>query len=189
MEQVNELLTQWTQNITELKTIRNHLEQETKHYGQKHHIPKKPKTNFNNQDNGTKKVYELWQELYKITGDSQEAFNIYVQRLTLKQLLVLANRHLLRLNERYSLKMPETYTKGQELNFYLVDHYQTGRLRPVETASGDTLFKLRKKEGKKNFSAPVSFIRTWSTRVLTFIPFCLGCKQNYKIFHATNIRG
>jgi len=136
-----------------------------------------------------KKVYELWQELYKIIGGSQEAFNIYVQRLTLKQLLVLANRHLLRLNERYSLKMPETYTKGQELNFYLVDHYQTGRLRPVETASGDTLFKLRKKEGKKNFSAPVSFIRTWSTRVLTFIPFCLGCKQNYKIFHATNIRG
>ncbi len=86
------------------------------------------------------KVYDLWQELYKIIGGSKDAFNVYVQRLTLKQLLHLANLHLYRLNKRYSLKMPETYKAKEELNFYLIDHYQTDQLRLVETSSGGEKF-------------------------------------------------
>ena len=87
-----------------------------------------------------KKVYDIWQELYKIIGGSKDAFNVYVQRLTLKQLLGLANRHLYRLNKRYSLKMPETYKAKEELNFYLIDHYQTDQMRLVETSSGGEKF-------------------------------------------------
>jgi len=87
-----------------------------------------------------KSVFDLWQELYKIIGGSKDAFNVYVQRLTLKQLLNLANLHLYRLNKRYSLKMPETYKPKEELNFYLIDHYQTDQMRLVETSSGGEKF-------------------------------------------------
>ena len=87
-----------------------------------------------------KSVFYLWQELYKIIGGSKDAFNVYVQRLTLKQLLNLANLHLYRLNKRYSLKMPETYKVREELNFYLIDHYQTDQMRLVETSSGGEKF-------------------------------------------------
>ncbi len=92
------------------------------------------------QIDAQQKVYDLWQELYKIIGGSQDAFNVYVQRLTLKQLLHLANWHLYRLNKRYSLKMPDTYKSREELNFYLVDHYQTDQMRLVETSSGGEKF-------------------------------------------------
>ncbi len=92
------------------------------------------------QIDAQKKVVDLWQELYKIIGGSQHAFNVYVQRLTLQQLLHLANIHLYRLNKRYSLKLPETYKAKEELNFFLIDHYQTGQKRLVETASGGEKF-------------------------------------------------
>ncbi len=87
-----------------------------------------------------KSIFDLWQELYKIIGGSKDAFNVYVQRLTLKQLLNMANLHLFRLNKRYSLKMPETYKAKEELNFYLIDHYQTNQMRLVETSSGGEKF-------------------------------------------------
>ncbi len=92
------------------------------------------------QIDAQKKVFELWQELYKIIGGSKDAFNVYVQRLTLKQLLDLANIHLYRLNKRYSLQMPDTYKAKEELNFYLIDHYQTGQMRLIETSSGGEKF-------------------------------------------------
>ena len=65
---------------------------------------------------------------------------MYVQRLTLKQLLDLANVHLYNLNKRYSLKLEDTYKPKEELNFNLIDHYQTDRARLVDTCSGGEKF-------------------------------------------------
>ncbi|MDC0584438.1 AAA family ATPase [Bacteroidales bacterium] len=84
----------------------------------------------------------VWRELFKIIGNSKDAFNVYVQRLTLKHLLDLANVHLYKLNKRYSLKMEEDYKPKEELNFNLIDHYQTDQVRLVDTSSGGEKFLI-----------------------------------------------
>ncbi len=86
------------------------------------------------------KICGVWKELFKIIGNSKDAFNVYVQRLTLKHLLDLANVHLYKLNKRYSLKMEEGYKPKEELNFNLIDHYQTDQARLVDTSSGGEKF-------------------------------------------------
>ena len=85
-------------------------------------------------------ICNVWKELFKIIGNSKDAFNSYVQRLTLKHLLDLANVHLFKLNKRYSLKMEEQSGVREELNFNLIDHYQTDRARLVDTSSGGEKF-------------------------------------------------
>lgn len=85
-------------------------------------------------------ICNTWRDLYKIIGNSKEAFNVYVQRLTLKHLLDLANVHLFNLNKRYSLKMEQDYKPKEELNFNLIDHYQTDQARLVDTSSGGEKF-------------------------------------------------
>ena len=93
-----------------------------------------------NQIKEQEKVCNVWRSLFKIIGSSKDAFNTYVQRLTLKQLLELANVHLYRLNKRYSLKMEDNYKPKEELNFNLIDHYQTDQARLVDTSSGGEKF-------------------------------------------------
>jgi exonuclease SbcC len=85
-------------------------------------------------------VCAVWRDLFKIIGNSKDAFNVYVQRLTLKQLLDLANVHLYKLNKRYSLKIETDYKPKEELNFNLIDHYQTDQVRLVDTSSGGEKF-------------------------------------------------
>jgi len=85
-------------------------------------------------------IVKIWKQLFHIIGNSKEAFNIYVQRLTLKNLLKLANSHLYQLNKRYSLQMNESYKSGEELNFNLIDHFQTDQSRLVDTSSGGEKF-------------------------------------------------
>ena len=85
-------------------------------------------------------ICAVWKELFQIIGNSKDAFNVYVQRLTLKHLLDLANVHLFKLNKRYSLKMEEAYKPKEELNFNLIDHYQTDQARLVDTSSGGEKF-------------------------------------------------
>lgn len=85
-------------------------------------------------------ICKVWKELFVIIGNSKDAFNIYVQRLTLSHLLDLANVHLFKLNKRYSLKMEENYKPKEELNFNLIDHYQTDQARLVDTSSGGEKF-------------------------------------------------
>ncbi|MBE7685488.1 AAA family ATPase [Tenacibaculum piscium] len=85
-------------------------------------------------------ICNVWKQLFKIIGNSKDAFNIYVQRLTLKHLLDLANVHLYKLNKRYSLKMEDSYKQKEELNFNLIDHYQTDQARLVDTSSGGEKF-------------------------------------------------
>ena len=85
-------------------------------------------------------VCSTWKQLFQLIGNSKDAFNIYVQRITLQNLLELANIHLYQLNKRYSLKMEKTYKKGEELNFNLIDLYQTNQSRLVETSSGGEKF-------------------------------------------------
>ncbi len=86
--------------------------------------------------------YNKWSQLLTLIGGSKHAFNTYVQRLTLRNLIQLANLHLYKLNKRYSLKMDDFYKPGDELNFKLVDHYQTDVTRFVDTSSGGEKFLI-----------------------------------------------
>lgn len=88
------------------------------------------------------KQVKKWKDLMDLLGGSKHAFNTYVQRLTLKSLIGLANIHLYKLNKRYSLKMKENYGSNEELNFNLVDHYQTDEERYVDTSSGGEKFLI-----------------------------------------------
>ena len=95
-------------------------------------------TEINNQE----LIYRKWTSLMTILGGSQDAFNTYVQRLTLKILIDLANLHLYKLNPRYSLLLNPQYKTGEELNFRLTDHYQAGETRLVDTLSGGEKFLI-----------------------------------------------
>ncbi len=86
------------------------------------------------------KSLKKWTDLIHLLGGSKDAFNTYVQRLTLQNLIAFANIHLFKLNKRYSLKMNSNYKTGEELNFNLIDHYQTGQVRYVDTSSGGEKF-------------------------------------------------
>ncbi len=106
-----------------------------------HQIKERNKTVFDEIDK-QEKVLKKWTDLMSLLGGSKDAFNIYVQRLTLQSLIQLANVHLFRLNKRYSLKMEKEYKVGEELNFKLVDEYQTGQMRYVDTSSGGEKFLI-----------------------------------------------
>lgn len=88
------------------------------------------------------KKVDKWATLMKLIGGSKDAFNTYVQRLTLQNLIHLANLHLFKLNKRYSLEMDATYSQGEELTFKLVDHYQAEDKRLVDTCSGGEKFLI-----------------------------------------------
>jgi len=92
--------------------------------------------------NSQEEVLKKWQGLLNLLGGSKDAFNTYVQRLTLNNLINLANIHLYKLNRRYSLELNKTYLKGEELNFMLLDHYQTDETRLVDTSSGGEKFLI-----------------------------------------------
>lgn len=93
-----------------------------------------------------KKVLDKWRTLFDLLGGTKDAFNIYVQRLTLRSLINYANLHLNKLNDRYSLRLSDIKTEdkgaNKELNIELIDHYQTGSIRAVETCSGGESFLL-----------------------------------------------
>ncbi len=83
-----------------------------------------------------------WQRLLSVLGGSSHAFNTYVQRLTLKNLIDLANIHLRKLNARYTLVMEEKYKPGEELDFKMIDHYLADELRYIDTSSGGEKFLI-----------------------------------------------
>ena len=91
--------------------------------------------------NKQKEVLSKWEKLFTLLGGSKDAFNIYVQRLTLKSLVNHANLHLQKLNKRYSLRLKD-FEKNEELKMELIDHYQTDSARAVETSSGGESFIL-----------------------------------------------
>ncbi|OIP84590.1 MAG: hypothetical protein AUK44_02020 [Porphyromonadaceae bacterium CG2_30_38_12] len=95
-----------------------------------------------NEIRAQERVCLKWTSLMTVLGGSQDAFNTYVQRLTLKNLINLANMHLYKLNRRYSLQLNANYKPGEELNFKLVDHYQADEMRLVDTSSGGEKFLI-----------------------------------------------
>jgi len=78
-----------------------------------------------------------WIELSAMIGSAQgDKFSKFAQGLTLAQLLQLANRHLLQLNDRYVIQR----TPESELSLQILDRYQADAIRPTRSLSGGESF-------------------------------------------------
>ncbi|MCP2043794.1 AAA family ATPase [Pontibacter sp. HSC-36F09] len=82
-------------------------------------------------------VCHRWSQLADLIGSSDGSkFSRFAQGLTLARLVELANRHLLKLNDRYRiLKSPD-----EDLALQIVDTYQAEAVRPMNTLSGGESF-------------------------------------------------
>lgn len=80
---------------------------------------------------------DRFQKLSALIGSADgKKFSRFAQGLTLARLTELANRHLLRLSDRYSiLKSP-----GKDLDLQIIDAYQADVIRPMSTLSGGESF-------------------------------------------------
>ncbi|QNK61368.1 hypothetical protein H7F33_12410 [Pedobacter sp. PAMC26386] len=83
------------------------------------------------------KESDRFQKLAALIGSADgKKFSRFAQGLTLARLTELANRHLLRLSDRYSiLKSPE-----KDLDLQIIDGYQADVIRPMSTLSGGESF-------------------------------------------------
>lgn len=83
------------------------------------------------------KEFDRFQQLSALIGSADgKKFSRFAQGLTLSRLTELANRHLLRLSDRYSIyKSPE-----KDLDLQIIDGYQADVVRPMSTLSGGESF-------------------------------------------------
>ncbi|KAA9340532.1 SbcC/MukB-like Walker B domain-containing protein [Adhaeribacter soli] len=83
------------------------------------------------------KEAERWERLSELIGsESGKKFSKFAQGLTLAKLVMLANRHLLKLNDRYLLQK----APNSDLELQMIDTYQADAVRSVNTLSGGESF-------------------------------------------------
>ena len=86
---------------------------------------------------GQEQDSDLWQRLDGLIGSAKgDKFRKFAQGLTLDHLLLLANRHLMRLHGRYLLRRKPT----GELELDIVDSWQGDTTRDTRTLSGGEAF-------------------------------------------------
>jgi exonuclease SbcC len=85
-----------------------------------------------------KQEVNRWAQLSDLIGDATgNKFARFAQELTLRQVLLLANRHLKRLSDRYVIK----HVKAENLDeLFVVDTYHGNAERSVKTLSGGESF-------------------------------------------------
>jgi exonuclease SbcC len=84
--------------------------------------------------------YARWDKLRALIGSADgSVFARFAQGLTLERLTILANRHLVQLNPRYSVRRAADGEAG-DLELEIVDHYQADAARPMRSLSGGESF-------------------------------------------------
>lgn len=84
---------------------------------------------------------QKWELLNEYIGDAKgHRFSQFAQDLTLRQLMVLANHRLQKLNPRYALDMPHVDTEGDQL--VAIDRDMGDERRSVKTLSGGESFLI-----------------------------------------------
>jgi exonuclease SbcC len=79
----------------------------------------------------------VWQRLRGLIGSHDgRTFRRYAQGISLDVLVLYANRHLLRLSDRYRLRRRQ----DEELDLEIEDLHQAGAVRPMESLSGGESF-------------------------------------------------
>lgn len=83
------------------------------------------------------KECERWNRLSDLIGsENGKKFSRFAQGLTLARLTQLANRHLLKLSDRYRI----IKTPDRDLELLIIDGYQADVVRPMSTLSGGESF-------------------------------------------------
>jgi len=81
-----------------------------------------------------------WQILFDLIGDATgNKFNDFAQDLTLQQLLLLANKRLVHLTDRYQIDQP---AEGEDDSLVAIDKHMGGQRRSIKTLSGGETFIL-----------------------------------------------
>jgi len=81
-----------------------------------------------------------WEILNNLIGDAKgNKFNDYAQDLTLSQLLILANKRLVLLTDRYKMDKP---LADEDDSLVAIDEHMGGQRRSVKTLSGGETFLL-----------------------------------------------
>jgi exonuclease SbcC len=84
--------------------------------------------------------YARWDKLRALIGSADgSVFARFAQGLTLERLTILANRHLVQLNRRYSIRRAADGEAG-DLELEIVDHDQADAARPMRSLSGGESF-------------------------------------------------
>jgi len=78
-----------------------------------------------------------WSKIKNLIGSADgKTYRRFVQGLTLEKLVFLANKHLIRLNNRYRIERSD----DKELEIEIVDSWQADTVRPSSTLSGGESF-------------------------------------------------
>lgn len=89
---------------------------------------------------GTKLSIRRWEILNTLIGDATgKKFNDFAQDLSLSQLLLLANRRLTDLSDRYRIDKPK---EDEDDSLVAIDDHMGGQRRSVKTLSGGETFIL-----------------------------------------------
>ena len=92
------------------------------------------------QIESTHRDYVRWDKLRALIGSADgSVFARFAQGLTLERLTTLANRHLVQLNPRYSIRRAADGEAG-DLELEIIDHYQADVARPMRSLSGGESF-------------------------------------------------
>jgi exonuclease SbcC len=128
-EKIDEIAGAKEENNRRIGMLKQQLLADTQH--KKQHAAKLAERELQQQ------VYLRWEDLNRLIGSATgDKFRSFAQGLTLQHLTQLANRHLHRFSERYTLAKKE----GDNLDLEITDGWQAGIARPIASLSGGETF-------------------------------------------------
>jgi exonuclease SbcC len=126
----------WDETQRQFKILQNEMGEIKGNLKQQRSLQQKQKNLLDDIANQQKELHR-WDKLNYLIGSADgKKFRRYAQGLTLDYLIQLANRHLLKLNDRYVLQRG----KDQELSIEVIDTFQADVTRPTNTLSGGETF-------------------------------------------------
>ncbi|AFU70187.1 exonuclease complex subunit SbcC [Psychroflexus torquis ATCC 700755] len=116
LEDIKRVLNNQKENLTEYKTIQDSIIE-------------------------VQKANKKWEVLNRLIGDATGTeFNKFAQDLSLQRLILLGNKRLNQLNDRYEL---DRFIAGEDKNqLYVIDNHMGGLRRSVKTLSGGETFLM-----------------------------------------------
>jgi len=116
LEEIKRVLNNQKENLAEYKTIQNSIAE-------------------------VQKANKKWEVLNRLIGDATGTeFNKFAQDLSLQRLILLGNKRLKQLNDRYEL---DRFIAGEDKNqLYVIDNDMGGLRRSVKTLSGGETFLM-----------------------------------------------
>ncbi len=135
-----------TAELNELTKTLDDLKQETGAINEKLRRNSEQSAHFSNlklQLQDKQKEKTRWETISELIGSSSgDKFSRFAQSLTLQRLVALANRHVVRLNDRYRIRKQPTdeARAGADLELEIVDRHQADTIRPMQSLSGGESF-------------------------------------------------